>query len=127
LIDPAGVIRRATMSDYLLILRQGDSDVSRPQDHAALRDNFFRWTDGLRKSGKLVLVERLGSDWGKTVRKRGGAVVVDGPFPEGKEGIVGLFVVVAQDMDEALAIAQGCPLVAIGGWIEVRKGVQSDG
>ena len=116
------------MNDYLLILRQGDSDVSRPEDHAALRDNFFRWTDGLRQAGKLLLVERLGSDWGKTVRQRGGgAVVVDGPFAEGKEGIVGVFVIHARDMDEAVAIAQGCPLVAVGGWIEVRRGVQADG
>jgi hypothetical protein len=115
------------MSDHLLILRQGDSDVARPEDHAALREAFFRWTDGLRKAGKLLLVERLGTDWGKTVRKRGGAVVVDGPFTEGKEGIVGVFVVDARDLDEALALAQTCPLVAIGGWVEVRKGVQADG
>jgi hypothetical protein len=69
----------------------------------------------------------LGSDWGKTVRRRGGAVVVDGPFAEGKEGIVGLFVIDARDMDEALSIAETCPLVAIGGSIQVRKGVQADG
>jgi hypothetical protein len=74
-----------------------------------------------------VLVERLGSDWGKTVRRRGGATVVDGPFTEGKEGIVGVFVVEARDMDEAVSIAQACPLVAIGGSVEVRKGVQADG
>jgi hypothetical protein len=115
------------MSDFLLILRQADSDVSRPEDHAALRDNFFRWTDGLRQAGKLVLVERLGNDWGKTVRQRGGGVVVDGPFAEGKEGIVGLFVVDARDMDEAVSIAETCPLVMIGGSVEVRKGVQADG
>jgi len=115
------------MSDFLLILRQGDSDVSRQEDHAALRDNFFRWTDGLRKAGKLVLVERLGTDWGKTVRQRTGAIVVDGPFTEGKEGIVGLFVIDVADIDEAITIAQTCPLVAIGGWVEVRKGVQADG
>jgi hypothetical protein len=115
------------MSDYLLILRQGDSDVSRPEDHAALRESFFRWTAGLRQAGKLVLVERLGSGGGKTVRRRGGAVVVDGPFTEGKEGIVGLFVVRAESLDEAIALAQTCPLVEIGGTVEVRHGVQADG
>ena len=115
------------MRDYLLILHQGDSDVSGAEAHAALRDDFFRWTDGLRKSGKLLLVERLGNDWGKTVRRRGGTVVVDGPFTEGKEGIVGLFVIRARDMDEAIALAQTCPLVAIGGYVQVRAGVQADG
>jgi hypothetical protein len=115
------------VSDFLLILHQGDSDVSRPDGHAALRENFFRWTDGLRKAGKLILVERLGTDGGKTVRRRAGATVVDGPYAEGKEGIVGLFVIDASDMDEALALARSCPLVAIGGAVEVRKGVQADG
>jgi hypothetical protein len=115
------------VSDFLLILRQEDSNVSRPEDHAALRDKFFAWTDGLRRSGKLQLVERLGNDWGKTVRTRDSVVVVDGPFAEGKEGIVGLFVLRAQDWNEALDIAKTCPLVMIGGSIEVRAGVQADG
>jgi hypothetical protein len=115
------------VSDYLLILHQGDSSVTRPEDHQALRNNFFSWTDGLRKSGKLLLVERLGTDWGKTVRRRDGVVVVDGPFTEGKEGIVGLFVIDARDLDEAVAIALTCPLVAIGGFVQVRAGVQADG
>lgn len=115
------------MNDFLLILHQEDSNVERPEVHTALREKFFAWTDGLRKSGKLQLVERLGTEWGKTIRKRNGVVVVDGPFTEGKEGIVGLFIIHASDWDEALAVAKTCPLVEIGGSVEVRSGVQADG
>jgi hypothetical protein len=69
----------------------------------------------------------LGTDFGKTVRKRAGEVIVDGPYTEGKEGVVGLFIVRAADFDEAVAIAQTCPLVTIGGSVEVRKGEPGDG
>jgi hypothetical protein len=115
------------MSDWLLLLHQEESDVSRPEDHAALAARFFAWTDGLRRAGKLLVVERLGTDFGKTVRKRGGNIVVDGPFTEGKEGVVGLFIVRAADYDEAVEIAKTCPLIAIGGSVEVRKGEPVDG
>lgn len=115
------------MTDFLFILHQEDSNVAETRVHSALREKFFAWTDGLRKAGKLQLVERLGTEWGKTIRKRNGVVVVDGPFTEGKEGIVGLFVVSAEDWDEALALAKTCPLVQIGGSVEVRTGVQADG
>jgi hypothetical protein len=115
------------MSDYVLVLRQGDSDTSDAAAHAALAQNFFAWTDNLRQTGKLIVVERLGTLRGKTVRKRDGAIVVDGPFAEGKEIVVGLFILRAQDLDEAVAIARTCPLVAIGGTVEVRIGEPADG
>lgn len=115
------------MSDYILLLRQGDADTSRPADHAALAQKFFAWTDGLRRDGKLIVVERLGTAAGKTVRQRDGAVVVDGPFAEGKEIVVGLFILRVADFAEAVAIAQSCPLVAIGGTVEVRSGEPADG
>jgi hypothetical protein len=115
------------LSDWVLLLHQEDSDASAPVDHAALAANFFAWTDGLRRAGKLIAVERLGTDFGKTVRKRGGEVVVDGPFTEGKEGVVGLFVVRATSFDEAVTIARTCPLVAVGGSVEVRRGEPVDG
>jgi hypothetical protein len=114
------------MSDYILLLHRETSDLPRPE-HAALSAKFFAWTDSLRQAGKLVLVEKLGRDWGQTVRKRDGVVVVDGPFAEGKEGVVGLFVVRAKDFEEAVEIAKTCPIVAAGGTVEVRKGEQVDG
>jgi hypothetical protein len=48
-------------------------------------------------------------------------VVSDGPFIEAKESISGYILITAENLDQAVSIAQGCPLIAIGiGVVEVR-------
>jgi hypothetical protein len=108
------------MDQWLLLLRNGDADpATRPDlDWQVLYDRFVAWTDELHRTGKLAAVARLDDDGGRTVR---GALAVDGPFAEGKEAVVGLFVVRARDRDEAIAIARRAPHVAEGGVVEVRR------
>jgi len=48
----------------------------------------------------------------------GGFTVTDGPFAETKEALGGYYLVEAEDLDEAIAIAKQCP--ARFGGIEVR-------
>jgi hypothetical protein len=47
-----------------------------------------------------------------------GDVVTDGPFVESKEALGGYYLVTADDLDQALAIAKACP--ARFGGVEVR-------
>src|SRR6516162_5395715 len=48
-------------------------------------------------------------------------VLSDGPFIEAKEGISGIMFIEAKDMQDAVSIAQTCPLVQSGNMvIEVR-------
>ena len=55
-----------------------------------------------------------------TIRLRAGKrLVVDGPFAETKEHLVGYYLVDAKDLDEALALAEGIPSVPLGA-VEVR-------
>lgn len=56
---------------------------------------------------------------GKVLRP--GGVVTDGPYVEAKEMLGGYSVVEAAGYDEAVAIAQGCPISMVGGTIEVRQ------
>jgi hypothetical protein len=109
------------MSQYLLLLRDGDLDLSGASqaERDALFDRFVKWTESLHARGRLRGVERLARG-GAVVRRRGGAISVDGPFAEAKEAVVGLFIVEAADAAEAHALAQECPSVAHGGWVEVR-------
>ena len=46
--------------------------------------------------------------------------VTDGPFAEAKDLLLGFIVIHARDLDEAVEIASGCPIVAGGGSVEVR-------
>jgi hypothetical protein len=75
----------------------------------------------MEQSGQLVAAEALQPvSTAKTLRVRKGAVsVMDGPFAETKELLAGFYLIDAQDMDEALAIASTIP-PAREGSIEVR-------
>ena len=47
-----------------------------------------------------------------------GDVVTDGPFAETKEALGGYYLIEAQDLDHALAVAKLCPV--LDGGVEVR-------
>jgi hypothetical protein len=77
--------------------------------------------EALRASGRLLAVEGLqGSRTATTVRVQNGRVsVADGPFAESREQLLGLFLIDARDLNEAIQIAAHMPQ-ARGGPIEVR-------
>jgi hypothetical protein len=110
------------MPPFLFLLRD---DGATPRGLAepakrALFDKFIAWTEALKRDGQLRGVESLMDDGGHTVRRRGGALVVDGPYAEMKELVTGLFVVEVADLAAAHALAGQCPLIEIGGAVEVR-------
>ncbi|MGH3733448.1 MAG: YciI family protein [Acidimicrobiales bacterium] len=47
-------------------------------------------------------------------------VISDGPFVEAKEAIAGLFILDADDLDEAIATARRNPILLQGGGLEIR-------
>jgi hypothetical protein len=60
-----------------------------------------------------------------TVRARDGqTVLTDGPFAETKEVFGGFYIVEADDLDAALAVAERVPTVRLGGSVEVRAVVE---
>jgi hypothetical protein len=80
---------------------------------------FVEWTDELSARGVLHGVEGLMRQ-GKTVRRKGAALVVDGPYAEGREAVLGFVAVRVADLDEACRIAGESPYSELGGAIEVR-------
>lgn len=110
------------MPRYLLLLRDENVDAAAmsPEEWQLLFHKFVAWAERLQGEGRLRGVERLLSDGGRTVRSRAGAVVVDGPYVEGKEQVLGFFVVEAETVDEAARIAAECPSVPQGGSVEIR-------
>ena|SRR5688572_12854855 len=86
----------------------------------ALFKRFEDWAAELDKRGKLVAVDPL-AQGGHTVRRKGAAIVVDGPYAEGREAVLGYFIVEVADLDEAIALAKECPQTQIGGTTEVRE------
>lgn len=75
----------------------------------------------MRATGQMLVSASLGDlDRWKTLRPRGGkSLVSDGPYTEAKEVVGGLFIIEADNPDEALRIASMHPAAQLGeegGW-----------
>ena len=76
------------------------------------------WVESLQESVNFLSGSPLEATGRYVVRDR---VISDGPFVEAKEGISGYILVDAENIEQAAAIAQGCPFVQQGKMaIEVR-------
>ena len=86
------------------------------QEHVAKIGNYI---GNLMKEGKLKSAQPL--DMSGSIIQRNKGVFKDGPFSESKEVIVGYFHILANDVNEAIAIAKANPVFATGNTsIEVR-------
>lgn len=92
-----------------------------PQDIEAVVQQFVVWTGELSQRGHLAGVSRLSPETPRILRMRDGAMAVDGPYAESKEIINGLVMINAADEAEALEICRTCPMLSIGGTIELRR------
>jgi hypothetical protein len=109
-----------TQNDYLLLFR-GDAWHTRlsPEELQNAMNLFKAWFDQLSGQGRLKGGQPLAPE-GKIVSGKRGSVVADGPFAESKEAIGGYFILSAKSLDEAVAIARGCPGLEYGTQVEVR-------
>ena len=108
---------------YVLLVYGEEKDLFAltPERAAKLDADSLAYDRALDREGKLVVAQALRSvKTSKSLRRRKGkAVVTDGPFAETKEQLLGFVMVEAADLAEALNIADGIPLAELG-TIEVR-------
>jgi hypothetical protein len=86
----------------------------------ALFQKLVDWAADLKRRGVYAGVGALEQSGGKTVRRKGTGLVIDGPFAEGREAVLGYFLVRVNNLDEACALAGESPHVEVGGATEVR-------
>lgn len=75
----------------------------------------------LRDTGRMLFAGSLAdpADWACLRPRNGKPVVTDGPYTEAKEMVGGLFMIEAEDITEAIAIASKHPAAELGehvGW-----------
>ena len=107
------------MTEFMMIFRNDYNPAFKPspeQMQASIKQ-WQDWIGGIAAQGKFVGTNRL-SSVGKTLKPN--QVIVDGPYAEVKEIIGGYVIVKATTLDEAMKLAEGCPILAIGGHVEVR-------
>ena len=78
-----------------------------PAEDAAVMTDLHQVHDRLKQQGQLGPAARLGATQkARTLRGPGAGVVIDGPFAETKEQLLGFYVVDAASDDDAIAAAR---------------------
>jgi hypothetical protein len=120
-------IKTKTMKDFVLIFRNESFPEVKltPEGTMTVTKEWENWMGGIAAQNKLVsLGKRLGNE-GRTVKP--GNMVTNGPFAEIKELIGGLSIISADSIEEAAEIAKGCPILNVGGSVEVRDIIPMNG
>jgi hypothetical protein len=115
------------MKEFLLVFRRDNVNSSvapSPEEMQAMMKPWQDWMGSLAAQNKLVSSgNRLDSD-GRVVKPDN--IVTNGPYVEIKEAIGGYIVVRANSIDEAAELSKGCPILKVGGNVEVRSLVPMD-
>lgn len=109
------------MKEFILLFRTDYSKMPKatPEEMQATTKRWMDWIGGIAAQNKLSSRgNRLTSD-GKVVRPDN--VVTDGPYTEIKESINGYSILKVDSYEEAVKIAKGCPILSVGGNVEVRE------
>lgn len=108
------------MKEFLLLFRQADYDYSKatPEKMQELGKKWHQWVNGIVAQEKFVSHGARLSTEGKVLKA--GGVITDGPFVEIKEKLGSFITVKAENIEDAVTLAHGCPSIDEGGSVEIR-------
>ena len=110
------------MSDFVYLFRSTPEARERalgtPERAQRSMQAWLGWIRELEAKGYLKDPGQPLGNAGKVVSATG-AVVTDGPFIEAKEMVLGFLVIEARDLEQALEISKGCPILDDGS-VEIR-------
>jgi hypothetical protein len=110
------------MKEFMLLIRNdGDGKAAlSPEQQQQFLNACMVYIENLKKNGNLKSAQPLLRE-GKMISGATGAFK-DGPYNESQETIVGYYLILAKDMNEAISLAKGNPEFAFvkGAKIEVR-------
>lgn len=112
------------MEEFLLIFRRDFTTKEAQPSPAQMQDHLKQWQEwfkGLTANDQLSRPPQRWDRDGKIVKSN--KHVINGPYAEVKEAIGGMIFVKAKSYDEAVEIAQGCPILEVGGNVEIRRAV----
>jgi hypothetical protein len=109
------------MKEFMLLFRHpnfGGLSKSSPQEMQILQKKWHDWAAGISAQSKLSSSGMRLPLEGKVIRA--GGVITDGPFVEIREMLGSFIIVKAENIDEAVTLGHGCPILEGGGSVEVR-------
>ena len=113
------------MKEFLMLFRMVPmAEQPSPEQMQASMKLWQDWLGGIAAQNKLANAgNRLGFE-GKVMKATN--AVVDGPYAEIKEILGGYSIVKAASLNEATALANNCPILQVGGSVEIRPIVGMD-
>src|ERR1043165_7606221 len=109
------------MKDYLLIYRADFSFMATrtPEEVQANTKRWMDWIGSIAAQNKLTDRGNRLDPSGKVLKADN--LVTNGPFAEIKETIGGYSIIKADSYEAAIELAKGCPVLTMGGNVEVRE------
>jgi len=92
---------------------------SSPEQRQKHLEKWVAWFKDLNGKGVIKNPGHPLEDTGKVVNGTH-KTVKDGPFAEAKDVVAGFIVVEANDLAHAVELSKGCPILEVGGSVEVR-------
>lgn len=109
------------MKEFLLIFRtaaNSNATLPSPEQMQASMKQWQDWLGGIAAQNKLSTAgNRLEQD-GTVVKPNN--LVTNGPYVEIAEAIGGYSIIKAASLEEATEMSKGCPILQVGGNVEVR-------
>ena len=106
------------MSEFAFLYRGSDPSTQSPEQMQKSMQKWLAWFKELGEKGHLkdhgLPLERTG----KVVK--GKQSVHDGPYAEAKDLVNGFSLIKADDLAHAAELSKGCPILELGGSVEVR-------
>jgi hypothetical protein len=106
------------MNEFVFLYRGGETGRS-PERAQQMMQKWMAWFKELTDSGHV-------KDRGQPLERAGKVVngkrktVTDGPFAEAKDLVGGYTLILAKDLNDAVELSKGCPILEVDGQVEVR-------
>jgi hypothetical protein len=106
------------MSQFVYLYRGGEAGRS-PEKMQQTMQKWMAWLKELTEKGHI-------KDQGQPLERSGKLVkgkhktVTDGPFAEAKDVVGGYTLIEARDLEQAVELSKGCPILEVDGAVEVR-------
>ena len=106
------------MGDFTFLYRGRDTTAS-PEQMQKTMEKWRAWFKQLGEKGHLKDIGHPLESAGKVVKGKQKSVT-DGPFAEAKDVVGGFSLIQARDLEHAVELSKGCPILEAGGSVEVR-------
>jgi hypothetical protein len=113
-----GKKRANQMSEFTYLFR-GRQTPGSPEERQKHLEKWLAWFKELAAKGHLKDPGNPLESAGVVVNGKG-KIVKDVPFAEAKDVVAGYIIVEARDLGHAAELSKGCPILEVGGSVEVR-------